>query len=105
MIARHWIGRTDARHREAYLDYLKETGVVGCRSTEGNRGVEILVRLEGNEAEFMFVSFWESLEAIRKFAGDDVERAVYYPRDREYLLALDPHVRHYEVAVRHDPEA
>lgn len=97
MIARLWIGQTRAEHADRYLDYLKATGVIGCRSTEGNHSVQILTRVDGDVAEFIFVSFWESMEAITRFAGEDVERAVYYPEDREYLLALDPRVRHFDV--------
>jgi hypothetical protein len=46
------------------------------------------------------VSLWESVDAIRKFAGPDIERAVYYPEDKEFLLELEPNVTHYEVLVR-----
>ena len=47
----------------------------------------------------MFISFWESLEAIGAFAGADIDRAVYYPEDRTFLLELEPTVAHYELAV------
>lgn len=97
MIARLWVGRTRAADAERYLDYLNATGVVGCRSTGGNTGVQILTRVDGDVAEFVFVSFWESMDAIRAFAGEDTERAVYYPEDKRYLLSLEPTVRHYEV--------
>jgi len=50
-------------------------------------------------AEFLFVSLWESVDAICKFAGPDIERAVYYPEDKEFLLELEPNVTHYEVLV------
>jgi hypothetical protein len=50
-------------------------------------------------ADFVFVSLWESWDAIRLFAGDTPEMAVYYPEDRAFLLALEPHVEHYEVMV------
>lgn len=56
-----------------------------------------LRRVAGGHADFLFTSFWESPEAIRRFAGADPERAVYYPRDREFLEALEPAVTHYEV--------
>jgi heme-degrading monooxygenase HmoA len=98
MIARLWRGATRAEDAERYLAYLEETGVKECRATPGNRGVLVLRRVDGARAEFLFASFWNSLEAVRGFAGDDVERAVYYPEDRRWLLELDPHVRHWEVA-------
>jgi heme-degrading monooxygenase HmoA len=71
-----------------------------CRATPGNVGVEILRRTVGGETHFLFISFWESLDAIRTFAGDDVERAHYYPDDREYLVELEPTVTHYDVLER-----
>ena len=99
MIARLWTGRTRAEDRDQYLKYLENTGVPGCQGVSGNTGVQILARLDGDVAEFVFVSFWESMEAIKGFAGEDTERAVYYPEDRRYLLSLDPKVRHFDVPV------
>jgi hypothetical protein len=48
-------------------------------------------------AHFLLISLWESWNAIRSFAGEDIERARYYPQDAEYLLELEPKVTHYEV--------
>lgn len=98
MIARLWHGTTRADRSAEYLRYLHETGIPGYREIEGNRGVQILRRIEGDVAHFLLISYWESLDAIRRFAGDDMLRAVYYPRDREFLLELEPNVVHYEVA-------
>jgi heme-degrading monooxygenase HmoA len=97
MIARIWRGVTEAAKADEYLDYLQATGVKGTRSTAGNRGVRILRRVADQHAEFLFVSYWDSLDAIRAFAGPDIERAVYYPADKDYLLELEPTVAHYEV--------
>ena len=99
MIARLWHGAVPADQGEAYLRYLEKTGVPDSRATPGNRGVYVLRRKEGEVAHFLFVSLWESREAIRAFAGDDLERARYYPEDEQYLLELEPTVTHYEVAV------
>jgi hypothetical protein len=54
-------------------------------------------RIEGDVAHFLFITHWESFEAIRGFAGDDLARAKYYPEDREYLLEFEPTVQHYEL--------
>jgi heme-degrading monooxygenase HmoA len=97
MIARTWHGAVRAPDADAYHRYLLESGVPSLRATPGNRGVYVLRRIEGTEAHFFLISLWESLEAIRAFAGDDLERARYYPEDRRYLLALEPRVTHYEV--------
>lgn len=99
MIARLWHGVTSAAVSEAYARYLAETGVRDTRGTPGNAGVLVLRRVAGGHADFLFTSFWESPEAIRRFAGADLERAVYYPRDREFLEALEPSVAHYEVVA------
>jgi len=57
----------------------------------------VLRRVEGEHAHFLFVSFWDSLASIRAFAGDDLERARYYPEDVAFLVELEPTVTHYEV--------
>src|SRR5947208_1146335 len=80
--------------------YLQRTGLAECRATPGNLGVEVLRRSDRGETHFLFISYWESMEAIRTFAGDDVERAHYYPDDHEYLVVLEPTVTHYEVLDR-----
>lgn len=97
MIARTWHGAVRVEDSDRYHAYLFQTGVPGCLGTPGNRGVKVLRRVEGEEAHFLFISFWESLDAIRAFAGDDIEVARYYVEDRKYLLELEPHVTHYEV--------
>ena len=99
MIARTWHGRVPAEKANAYHHYLLETGVKEYRATEGNRGVHVLRNLEGDEAHFLLLTFWESWDAIKTFAGDDVQRARYYPEDADYLLEFEPAVTHYEVLV------
>jgi heme-degrading monooxygenase HmoA len=98
MIARIWRGRTPAEKADAYLGFLERTGFSEYRATEGNRGVLALRRLEGDVAEFTLVTLWESMDAIRRFAGDDPEQAKYYPDDPQFLLEMPPRVEHYEVA-------
>lgn len=97
MIARMWHGRVPAEKTEAYRRYLEATGLPDYRATPGNRGVLVLERGEGAVTHFLLVSYWDSKDAIRAFAGDDIERARYYPEDEEFLLELEPNVTHYEV--------
>lgn len=97
MIARIWRGRTSAGKADAYHRYLEATGLQEYRSTEGNRGVFVFRRIEDDVAEFLLVSLWDSLQAVKNFAGQDHERAVYYPEDDEYLLEREHTVSHYEV--------
>ncbi len=99
MIARVWRGVTPESKSDEYMEYISRTGAADCLRTEGNRGVQVLRRAEGGRAEFLFISFWESFEAIRRFAGEDINRAVYYPEDKAFLLELEPCVTHYEVAA------
>jgi heme-degrading monooxygenase HmoA len=97
LIARIWHGVTAAARADAYADYLERTGARDCRATPGNRGVFVLRRITRDRAEFTFISLWDSFEAIRRFAGEDYEKAHYYPEDRDFLVELEPFVDHYEV--------
>jgi heme-degrading monooxygenase HmoA len=99
MIVRVWHGITPAEKAEQYLEYLRATGVKEYRATAGNLGVQVLRRVSEGRAHFLTVSYWESFDAIRKFAGDELNKAVYYPEDREYLLEFEPEVLHYEALV------
>ena len=99
MIVRMWHGVTLESKADQYLDYLKATGVKEYRAIEGNRGVQVLRSIRDGRAEFLTVSYWESFDAVRKFAGDEIDKPVYYPEDKEYLLEFEPKVVHYEVLV------
>ncbi|MCG8608283.1 antibiotic biosynthesis monooxygenase [bacterium] len=104
MIARTWHGVVPKAKSEAYLKYLNETGVKDYRSTAGNRGVFVLRRDEDHETHYLFISLWDSLESIREFAGEDVEKACYYPKDQDFLLELEPKAPHYQVVVQEGDE-
>jgi len=97
VIARLWRGVVPEARADEYFRYLETTGLNEYRSTRGNRGVFVLRRIERGRAEYLLVSLWESMEAIRRFTGPDVEKAVYYPEDKEFLLELEQKVVHYEV--------
>ncbi len=99
MIARIWRGVTTEEQSERYLEYLKETGIKDYRAVPGNQGVQILRRTLEGKTEYLILSFWESYDAIRAFAGDDIERAVYYPEDDAFLLEKEPRVIHYELTA------
>ena len=97
MIARIWRGLTRDSQAEEYFEYLKATGIKEYRETQGNQGVFVLRNITAGQAEFLLITHWESWDAIRRFAGDEVNKAVYYPEDQKFLLALEPEVAHYEV--------
>lgn len=97
MLARIWHGVTPKTKAEAYTNYLNKTGVSDYQATDGNLGVHVLRRLEGDQAHFLIITFWDSIEAIKRFAGEDFEKARYYPEDQDYLLEFEEKVAHYEV--------
>jgi heme-degrading monooxygenase HmoA len=97
VIARTWRGWTRRDDAGAYADYIEETGMRAYRETPGNRGAWMLRRDEGDRTEFVTLSYWDSLDAVRAFAGDDVERAVFYPEDDRFLVERETRVLHYEI--------
>jgi heme-degrading monooxygenase HmoA len=99
LIARVWHGVTPAAKAEAYTEYLHRTGVRDYRASPGNRGVYMLRRIQGDRAEFTLITLWDSLDAIRGFAGADYEKARYYPEDRDFLIEFEPFVVHHDVLV------
>jgi heme-degrading monooxygenase HmoA len=96
-ILRVWRGATSAADAEPYVGYMSRTGFPGLRGTPGNLGVLGLVRVTGDRAEHVVMSLWESEEAIRRFAGDEIGRAVFYPDDDRFLVERDEHVDHFRV--------
>jgi hypothetical protein len=66
-------------------------------SISGNRGAFCLCRMEGNIAHIEMLTFWEDVDAIKRFAGEDFEFAKYYDFDRAFLVELEPKVLHYTV--------
>ena len=97
MIARIWRGAVRRKNGDAYAEYMRGTGLREYRETPGNHGAFMLRREEGELTEFVMLTLWESLEAVKAFAGDDPERAVFYPEDDRYLVERDLTVRHFEV--------
>jgi hypothetical protein len=97
MIARIWHGVVPAAKGDAYLDRMRKVALPDYRSISGNRGAYCLHRVEGVVAHFDMLTFWEDVEAIKRFAGDDYQVAKYYDFDRSFLIELEPYVRHYTV--------
>jgi heme-degrading monooxygenase HmoA len=99
MIARVWHGVTPEDKAEEFLEYVKRTGLPGLGSTPGNLGVMVFRQSEHGKVHFLLTSFWESRDAIARFACPDIKQARYYPEDEKYLIELEPTVTHYEVVV------
>ena len=98
MIARLWRGATaDQRKPHAYVLHLRTNVVPELVAIPGYRDVRLLRREEGGRTEFLVMTLWDSMEAIRRFAGENPERAVVEPEARAVLADYDDFVRHYEV--------
>ena len=97
MIARTWRGATAATDADTYVTYLQDTGLKEYRDTPGNRGALLLRRIEGDLAEFVTLTFWDDMDAVKRFAGDQPERAVYYPEDERFLIEREDTVLHFDV--------
>jgi len=109
MIARTWRGVTRAADADRYAEYIEATGLRAFAETPGNLGA-LLLRRPTDEpgepgTEFFVMSFWDSTDAVKRFAGPVPERAVFYPEDEQYLVRRDMTVDHYEVVVRKDAPA
>ena len=97
MIARLWKGAVRSGDGDTYAAYMSKTGVAGYAQTAGNRGVWMLRRDLEDRTEFVMFTLWDSLEAVKAFAGDDYETAVFYPEDDRFLIERDVTAAHYEV--------
>ena len=97
MVARVWTGTTRAADSDEYLGYLRRTGIAAYARTPGHRRTITMRRIDGDRAEFVLVTLWDSMSDVRAFAGDDPERAVFYPEDDRFLIARDERVAHYDV--------
>ena len=97
MIARIWRGEVPLNRAAEYLERMRDVALPDYRSTEGNLGAYILTRSLASSAEFLMLTFWESEDAIKAFAGDDIEVAKYYDFDAKVLLAMVPYVDHFRL--------
>ena len=97
MFARIWQGEATGENAEAYRHHVTRSVFPSLRAIPGHRGAWLLRREEGERVTFVVMTLWNSMEAIRKFSGDDPERAVVEPAARAVLLAFDERVRHYDV--------
>jgi hypothetical protein len=97
IVTRIWHGATPVSKSDEYLNLMRTVAIPDYRSTPGNKGAYALRRMEGDTAHFLMVTFWESEEAIRAFAGDDISVAKYYDFDKDFLLELEPCSTHYEM--------
>ncbi len=96
MILRTWGARTTLECADAFHRHLLETGIADYRKIAGCREVHLVRRDEGGVTHFLLLSFWDSLDAIRTYTGENFEVAVLYPGDEAYRLDPDRFVHHFE---------
>jgi antibiotic biosynthesis monooxygenase (ABM) superfamily enzyme len=97
MIARHWTGWTKPADADAYVQLLEQKVFPQLRKIAGYRGGNLLRRDAGGEVEFVVINFFESLHAVRAFAGDHYETAVFEPEAMALLSRFEPKAAHFEV--------
>lgn len=97
MIARKWHGAVPRAKSEEYLNRMRRVALPDYTSTAGNRGAFCLHRTEADIAHFDMLTFWDDVDAIKRFAGEDIEVAKYYDFDRSFLIELEPTVTHHTV--------
>ncbi len=96
-VARIWHGRTPAAKADAYATYILDSDLRQMRALPGNLGIQVLRRDEGAFTDFLVISYWPSRDAVKQWAGANIELARYNDKDRELLVDLEPTVRHYDV--------
>lgn len=102
VIARCWHGKTERAKADAYEAYLT-SAIQKFPTIPGNLGYQMM-RIDGGPdgdayVEFQVISYWESLDAIHAYAGADIRRTRDLPRDKEFLVNMEPLVRNYELRV------
>jgi heme-degrading monooxygenase HmoA len=102
VIARIWRGVVRTGDADRYGQYIGNTGLAGYAATDGNRGAWLLRRTRCDRTEFVTFTLWESLDAVKAFAGENYETAVYYPEDDHFLIERDERCAHYEVETGRD---
>lgn len=103
MIARHWRGWTTIEDADAYEKLLKLKVLPGLKSVDGYRGGYVLRHDGPRETEFVVVNLFESLDAVKRFAGADYSTPVFEPEAKKLLCRVEPVAMHYE--VRASPDA
>ncbi len=97
MIARIWHGAVPVSKSDAYLELMRRVALPEYKATPGNRGAWCLHRIDGDLAHFDMLTFWDDVEAIKRFAGEAYETAKYYDFDADYLVEMEPKVRHHAI--------
>ncbi|HEY3706933.1 MAG TPA: antibiotic biosynthesis monooxygenase [Terracidiphilus sp.] len=104
MIARHWRGWTRPENADAYEKLLRESVLPGIHNIEGHSGFLLLRNDSPQESQFIVINFFDSLEAVKRFAGKDYRIPVFEPEARQLLSRVDPFANHFDVRVAELPK-
>jgi heme-degrading monooxygenase HmoA len=99
MIARIWTGTTPVGAADDYVAHLRTNVLPELERLAGHLGAYVLRRASGGAVAFTVVTLWQSVDAVRAFAGDDVEAAVVPPEAQALLSSFDDRAVHWEVAL------
>jgi heme-degrading monooxygenase HmoA len=99
VIARHWRGWTTPENAGAYEELLRERVLPGLRAIPGFAGGHVLRRDHAAEVEFVVLNYFESIEAVKAFAGENYTVPVFEPEALELLLRVEPIANHYDVRL------
>jgi hypothetical protein len=99
MIARHWKGWTKRENADAYEELLRDKVLPGLRKDSDYRGGYVFRSDGQEETEFVVVNLFDSIEAVRRFAGDNYTVATFEPEAKLLLSRIEPSAMHYEVRV------
>ena len=102
MIARTWTGTVHRADADEHAEHIRATGFAEYGQTPGNLGAWLLRHDDGDRTEFITLSLWDSVDAIRAFAGDDIDAAVLYPEDARYLVG-ESTVTHHQIVDQVEP--
>ena len=99
MIGRLWHGWAKPEHADAYERLLRAEVLPGIDRIDGHRGAFVLRRDDGSRIEFVTLTLWDDLDAVRAFAGDDYELAVVPPEARALLDDFEERSAHFDVVI------
>lgn len=100
MIVRMWRGTVFNEKSDNYLHLMRTVAIPDYEAVSGNLGAYVLRRNGSETTEFVMLTFWESIDDIRGFAGDRVERAKYYDFDADFLIERPETVSHFDCFSR-----
>ena len=97
MIVRMWHGRVSSSKSDEYAEFMKQRAAPDYSSVQGLQKLYFLRKNDGDVAHFLLITVWDSIESVKRFAGENPEIAKYYPEDDQFLLEKEPHSALYEL--------